>query len=892
MKRPRGGVSARLSRLWTRVYTLGLPPTVRRRRRAEVDSWLWEMRGEHEGGEPALLLSLIRGLADDLAWRREHTRFMRNAQGANLYQRGSFMDKLMQDIALALRTIVRSPSFAVTAIVTLSLGIGANVAIFSLSNTMLFKSLPYPDGERLVGLWETMPERGFDQLSLSPLNYVDWREQQGVFTDIAVYRNASFTLLEGGEPERIEGLRASAALFDVLGIDAAEGRIYGESEDRPGGPRVAVISHGLWTRRFGGDPTVVGTSISLDGEPHTLIGIMPPGFNFQSDEHVWVPLALDAAQTNRSSHNLSGIARLRDGVSVEQATAEVSGIAARLAQAYPESNTGFGALVLSLREQEIGDERILLYVLSGVVGFVLLIACANVANLTLARASSRRRELEVRAALGAGRGRIIRQLLTESLVLSTVGGAIGLLVGAAGKNMIVAAFPADVPTWLNWSFDANVIGFLVGVTLLTGVLFGFVPALQASGGNPGGSLRSGARAAGSRGRSWLRGGLVVAEVALAMILLIGASLMIRAYVNVSAVDPGFDPDALLTLRVALPDTKYEQEEAQTSFFEELIDRVGALPGVDAAAATTLLPVGSFQGTYLGVEGSQPDESGVLPVVTYAEVSPGYIETMRIPVTEGRSFDRRDGAAGTPEVLLVTNTAAERFWPGENALGKRVKFGSTDDPESAFKTVIGVVGDVMQTGIGDSIFPGVYVPMRQSPAATMTLVLRAGGDTATTVAGVRDTLRQIDAALPIYDVTTMHERIAQDDWEQKLFTRIFSAFAMIALVLASVGLYGLVSYSVAQRTREIGVRMALGADRGSVVRMVVRRGMKLTAAGLVIGLLGAWGVTRVIGSLLFGVSPTDPVTFGGIFLVLAVVAAVASYLPARRATRVNPVAALR
>ena len=653
-----------------------------------------------------------------------------------------------------------------------------------------------------------------------------------------------------------------------------------------------MISHGLWTRRFGADPEVIGTSISLDGEPYTLIGIMPPDFNFPENAHLWVPLALDAPQTDRANHYLNGIARLREGVGLERANVEMAGIAARLADAYPESNEGFGTFVQSLREDEIGDERILVYVLSGVVGFVLLIACANVANLTLARASSRRQEIGVRVALGAGRARLIRQLLTESLVLSGVGGSIGLLLGATGKNVIVAAFPPDAATWLNWDFDANVYGFLVVVTLVTGLLFGFVPAVQASRGHLEATLRSGARAAGGRGRSWLRGGLVVAEVALAMILLIGASLMVRAYINVSSVDPGFDPEDLLTFRVSLPETEYTEPEIQGRFFEELVEGVRGLPGVADAAATTLLPVGSFQGTYIGVEGSQPDASGVLPIVTYAEVTPGYIETMRIPVAEGRTFRDRDGASGTPKVLLVTRTAAERFWPGESAVGKRVKLGSVEDPDTEFMTVIGVVGDVMQTGIGDPLFPGVYVPTEQSPARSMIVAVSARGGVDALVGSVRDTLAQLDDNLPLYDVATMETRIAEDDWEQKLFTRIFSAFALIALILASVGLYGLVSYSVAQRTREIGVRMALGADRASVVRMVVRQGMKLTAAGLATGLAGAFAVTRVIAGLLVGVSPTDPLTFGGIFVVLGTVAAVASYLPALRATRVDPVSALR
>ncbi|MGD8328228.1 MAG: ABC transporter permease, partial [Acidobacteriota bacterium] len=763
---------------------------------------------------------------------------------------------------------------------------------FTLTNTMLLRALPYPDGGQLVNLSETMQTRGFDDISLAPLDYLDWREQQQAFTDIAGFREGSFALLSGGDPERVDGSSVTASLFDVLGVEPAVGRVFTDAEDRPGGERVVVLSDGLWRGRFGADPDLVGSAILLDNDPYTVIGIMPPDFNFPDDDQLWVPIAIDVADTARSAHNLAGIGRLRDGVGLEQAWVELSGIAARLEQEYPDTNEGVGVFLQGYRESEIGDERILVYVLSGVVGFVLLIACANVANLTLARAGGRRQELAVRAALGAGRGRLMRQLLTESLVLAAVGGVLGMFIGAAGKNLIVASFAEGVPTWMDWSFDANVYAFLVAVTLLTGGLFGFVPALQASRGELGATLRSTGRAAGGRRRTWLRGGLVIAEVALAMILLIGAGLMVRAYINVNAVNPGFDADDLVTMAVALPAADYPEADARSRFFEEMVERTRAVPGVEAAAATTLLPVGSFSGTYFGIEGDESSDTSDLPVVTYAKVTPGYFSTLGIPLIAGRVFERGDGVPGTPEVLLVTRSAAQRFWPDDSPLGKRVKFGPVNDPDSEFKTVIGVVDDVMQTGIGDPIFPGVYIPVAQSPSAAMTVVVRARGGPSAVVPAIREQVWQIDDALPVFGVSTMRERIARDDWEEKLFTRIFAAFAVIALVLAAVGLYGLVSYSVTQRTREIGVRMALGADRGKVVRMVVRQGLKLTAVGLVLGLLGSWGVTRVIAGLLFGVSPTDPLTFGGIFAVLAAVAVAASYLPARRATRVDPVTALR
>ena len=808
-------------------------------------------------------------------------------------QRGDPMDKLLQDFRYALRTVARNPGFAATAVLTLSLGIGANVAIFAFTNTMLFKPMPYPRSEELVRISSQAPSRGFDDFDISAPDYLDWREQQTVFTEIAAYDDGAYNLLSGGDPERVNGLAVTASLWKVLDVEPILGRVFTEQEDEPGADRVVVLGHGLWTRRFGSDPALVGEKIVLQGEPYTVIGIMPPLFTFDHLEELWVPLALDPALLNRGSHNVEGIGRLRSGVDLGQAYVEMSGISARLEEAYPETNEGFGVLLEPLREAEIGDERILVYVLSGVVGFVLLIACANVANLMLARASGRQSELAVRAALGAGRGRLVGQLLTESLLLATAGGAIGAILGLVGKNLIVSAMPTgSVPLWLTWEFDARVYAFMFAVTLVTVFLFGFVPALRASRADVGSTLKDEGRAAGNRRKSWMRGSLVVAEVALALVLLIGAGLMMRAYLNVQGMSAGFDPDGLLTARVTLPEADYEDGPARARFFEAMLERVEALPTVEAASVTSLLPVGSFSGAYLGIEGNDSENLADLPIVAYTRVSASYLETMRIPLLQGRGFERRDGAEGTPEVLLVSRDAAHRFWPEESPVGKRVKFGPTNDPDSGWKTVVGVVDDVMQFGLGEDPFPGVYVPYKQSPVASMAIVARTDGDPGAVVAALRQEVWAVDDNLPVYLVQTMQARIDQDDWEEKLFTMVFGAFAVIALALSSVGLYGLVAYSVAQRRREIGIRMALGADRHNVVRMVVRQGMKLVVIGLVIGLVGALGITRVIASLLIGVSPTDPLTYSTIALTLAAVAFAASYLPARRATRVDPVRALR
>ena len=807
--------------------------------------------------------------------------------------RGDPMDKLLQDFRFALRTVARNPGFAATAVLTLALGIGANVAIFAITNTMFIKPMPYPEAGELVTIWSNAPSRGWDQIDISPLDYLDWREQQGVFTDIAAYSDGAYNLLNGGDPERIDGLAATASLWTVLGVQPIHGRVFTEEEDRPGGENVVVLSHGLWERRFGSDPELVGDKIILQGEPFTVVGIMPPPFSFDHMEQLWVPLRLDRAELDRATHNINAIARLREGRGLEEAYVDMSGIAARLAEAYPDTNEGMGVFMQYLREDEIGDERILLYVLSGVVGFVLLIACANVSNLMLARASGRQQEIAIRTALGAGRVRLIGQLLTESSLLASVGGAIGVFLGVWGKNLIVSSFPAGtVPIWLDWDFDGLAYAFLVGVTLVTGLLFGFVPALHASRADVGSTLKDSGRASETRRKSWMRGSLVVAEVALALVLLIGAGLMMRAYLNVQRMNPGFDPEGVLTAWIALPETDYQEDAAKARFFDEVVDRVRALPGVEGAAATSMLPVGSFSGVYLGIEGSDSTEVSDLPIAAYTQVTDGYFETMRIPLLEGRAIRRGDGAEGTPSVVLVSREAAERFWPEESPLGKRVMFGPTNNPEGVWKTVIGVADDVMQFGIGDPIWPSVYVPHAQSGPSSMSVVARASGDPATLVAALREQVWAVDDNLPLYRIQTLHQRIALDDWEEKLFTGIFGTFAVIALVLASVGLYGLVSYSVTQRTHEIGIRMALGADRGNVVKMVVHQGMRLVIIGLVIGLVGALGVTRVISSLLIGVSPTDPLTYASIAITLAAVTFAASYLPARRATRVDPVRALR
>ncbi|HVG17675.1 MAG TPA: ABC transporter permease, partial [Blastocatellia bacterium] len=677
----------------------------------------------------------------------------------------------------------------------------------------------------------------------------------------------------------------------ILGVAPIQGRTFTAEEDRPDHDTVVILSHGLWQRRFGSDPEVVGRTITLNNRPRTVIGIMPPGFKFPEVADVWLPLALDTRRYTRTDHGLSAIARLKPGVTPAQAQAEMSAIAARIEEQNPVTNQGLGVNVFNLRDGLTGDYRQALMILLGVVGFVLLIACANVANLLLARASARQKEVALRAALGANRWRLFRQLLTESLLLGVIGGALGLVLTLWGLDMLLAAIPIKFPFWMKFSLDGRVIGFTVGISLLTGLVFGVVPALGASKPNLNEILKEGGRTATSAGRRRLRNLLVVAEVALSLVLLAGAGLMMRSFLRLQQVNPGFNPQNVLTTQVNLPRARYPQPENRIAFFQQLLERVRVQPGVEAVGAISNLPLsGSRWGRSLTVEGRPVLSVGEAPMINHCVITPNYFRAMGIPILTGRDFAEAD-SQDAPKVTIIDERLAREYWPDESPLGKRIRFGPPENNEP-WHTIVGVVGEVRHERLDLATRKTVYIPYPQIPVGSMTLALRTATAPENLMGATRSQVSGIDSDQPVTNEMTMAEILSKSVWQPRLYTILFGIFAGVALVLASVGIYGVMSYSVTQRTHEIGIRMALGANRGDVMRLVVGHGMLLALAGVGIGLGAAFALTRLMTSLLFGVSATDPATFIAIAILLTGVAAAACFVPAHRATKVDPMIALR
>jgi putative ABC transport system permease protein len=805
------------------------------------------------------------------------------------------IETLMKDIRFGIRMLLKSPGFTVVAVIALALGIGANSAIFSVVNTVLLRPLPYKDPERLVMVWEDNTRHGYPRDTPAAANYIDWRDQNQVFEAMAAIADLSLNLTGSGEPERIDGKRVSANLFSLLGVEPQLGRAFLPEEDQPGGNCVVMMSHGLWQRRFGFDKKIIGQPLTLNGASCTVVGVMPPDFQFPSREaELWVPISFSTQEAaNRGRHFLQVIARLKPGVTVQQAQTEMNAIAARLQQQYPESNADLGAAVVPLHEQVVGDIKPALLVLLGAVGFVLLIACANVANLLLARAAVRQKEITIRVALGASRARLIRQFLTESILLAALGGVIGLLLSLWGVNLLKAFIPENISQVKAIAIDARVLGFTLLVSLLTGLIFGLAPAIQASNFNLNETLKEGGRdsAAGSRSNR-IRALLVITEVAVSLILLIGAGLLINSFMRLRNVDPGFRADNLLTMRIVLPALKYPDQARRAAFYTDLLRRVEALPGVQSAAVTTNLPL-YRQGNSIGIsiEGrpDPPPDQGLI-IVTRV-VSPEYFSTMGIQLSKGRQFNEHDKAEGQG-VAVISETMARKYWPGEDPLGRRIKSGSSAST-SPWLTIVGVAKDVRQFELNVDPKPQMYLPYEQAGFfAPRDLVVRTNVEPLSLAATVRRTVWEIDKDQPVSNISTMEDILSESVARQRFSMLLLGVFAALALVLAAVGLYGVMSYSVAQRTREIGIRMALGAQARDVLKLVVGNGLKLVLIGVVIGLVAAFILTRLMSSLLFGVSATDPITFTIISLVLIGVALLASYIPARRATKVDPMIALR
>jgi putative ABC transport system permease protein len=802
------------------------------------------------------------------------------------------LESLIQDLGFGTRMLRKSPGFTAVALLTLALGVGANSAIFTVINAVLLRPLPYQDPERLVTLWESNPQQEVARSTVSASSYLDWKTQSQTLEYISAYRYWGFVLAGGNEPERISGARVSASLFPLLGVKAAHGRTFLPVEDQFGKGSVVLVSDGLWRRRFGADPDLMGKSLTLNGANHTVVGILPPYCKLP-DADVWIPLALEPyAITQRGSRTLTVLAHLRTGVTPAQARAEMHTIARRLQQQYPEANTGWDVDILPLHEGMVAQIRPALLVLWGAVCFLLVIACANLVNLQLARAALREREIAVRIALGAGRSRLIRQLLTESALIALLGGSLGLLLALGSTELLVKLRAAQLPRISDVGIDRHVFGFTLLISLAAGLGFGLVPAWHASRSNLNQTLKEGrGRATGSARLSRIRNGVVVCEVALAFVVLIGAGLLVRSFVGLRGVEPGFHPSNVLTMTISLLESEYPESHQKVSFFQRLLQHINTLPGVLSAGLVSHLPLaGRNLSADFTSEDRSPLPSGQPPSADYVSISPDYFSVMRIPLLKGRQFTDRD-VMGAPSVVVIDEIMAHRYWPNQNPLGRRLILGSTIGADQAPRAVVGVVGSVRSAGLESEPRPTMYVPYSQTAWPTMSVVVRADRDPIRLSAAVRKEVLALDSGQPVYNVRLLEDVLGASLEARRFQMLLLGVFAAVALMLAVTGVYGVMAEAVMQRTHEMGIRMALGAHRGDVLKLVMGRGVRLTLSGVAIGLCGALALTHWISSLLFGVSASDPVTFAIISLVLTGVALLACYIPARRASRVDPVVAL-
>jgi putative ABC transport system permease protein len=814
------------------------------------------------------------------------------------------MSTLLQDLKYAVRTFFRNPAFFLFAIAVLALGIGANIAIFTVAYNVLLRPLPYRNANRLVMVWEDASAYGFPQDTPAPGNFASWRAQNNVFEGMAALRGRGFDLTGHGNPEQFDGVMMTADTFPLLGVKPMLGRNITPEEDNPGANQVVILSHALWMANFGGDPQILGKQVWLNNAQYTIIGVMPPGFVFPDrTAQLWTPIAFTPEDlAEHGSHYLHVVARLKPGVSLALANADLSIIAKRLQKQFPTSNAKVGAFAIPLRDQLAGSSRLAAIILLGAVGFVLLIACANVANLLLARATGRRKELAMRMALGAGRARIIRQLLTESILLSVLAGCTGLLLAFWATPFLADLVPDDLAPIAGSGINAEVLAFLIAVSIFCGVLFGLAPALRISRidlatAMKQGGARSGSGAAGTR----MRDILVVAEVALALVLFSGATLMVRSFMNVRDLDPGFRPAHVLALRTHLPFPKYDNISLRNAFYKQILDRINHLPGVTAAGVTSWLPLTNWGGaTRILIEGQPKPLPGQAMIPNTRMISSKYIQAMGMKLIEGRTFDERD-AAGTPLVALINQTAAKKFWPGRDPVGTR--FRSDDDPDTAVPgsnvkaqpwiTIVGIVGDVRQAGLDQPPRPEIYLPYGQHDFfAPDYLAVRTAGDPMSVANAVREQIWAVDKDQPVTDVMPLEDMLSDYLAPRELQSSLLGGFAGFALLLAALGIYAVLAFSVAQRTQEIGVRVALGAQQRDILRNVFSQGLKLAGIGVVIGVVGALALSQLVASLLFGVSATDPWTLAGAVAVLLLVALAACYIPARRAMRVDPIVALR
>jgi len=799
------------------------------------------------------------------------------------------VETLLQDLRYSCRLMLKKPGFTLVVVIALSLGIGANTAIFSVVNAVLLRPLPYRKPDRLVRVWEKderSSQPGSDQSSVSPANFIDWRNQSQTLAEMAAFGVGSVALAGRDEPEQVSASNASATLFPLLGVEPMLGRIFIPEEEQPGHNTVVLIGHSLWQRRFGSDANLVGQTLMLDNRTFTVVGIMPPGFEFPKDTELWTPLAFNAGQeATRGAHFLEVIARIKPSVMLPQVRAEMDTIARQLQLQYPATNTGFGVTVIKLLDQEVGNIRPALFVLLGAVGFVLLIACANVANLLLARATTRQHEIAVRLALGANRLRIIRQLLTESVLLAVLGGSLGLLLSMWGTSALLKLGPSNIPRLNEVRLDARMLAFTLAISVLTGVIFGLVPAFQSSKPDVNEALKEGGRkSTGGIKQNRMRRLLIVSEIALAMVVLVGAGLMIKGFLRLLEVDSGLNPKNVLAMKVKLH-SGYDPQRTR-AFYRQLIERIEAIPGVEVAGATTMLPLAGDNRIYgFRKEGESPET--LAEKANFRAVTTNYFHAIGISLVRGREFTETD-TDGKPLALMINESMARRFWPDEDPLGKRVTIRNGPLPHE----IVGVVKDVKHFGLDKTTEPEMYVPHAQFPAGAMAVVVHTTTDPLRLVSAIQNQVPALDKNQPITSIKTMEQIIADSLSPQRFTMLLLSFFAGIALILVVVGIYGVMACTVSQRTREIGIRMSLGAQASDVFRMIMRQALVLTLIGIGLGLAAALAVTRVMSSLLYGVNANDATTFIGISLILVMVALAASYLPARNGAKVDPMVAMR
>jgi putative ABC transport system permease protein len=804
------------------------------------------------------------------------------------------LEDLLQDLRFGARMLLKKPGFTLIAVITLAAGIAANTTIFSVADALVLRPFDFPNQERLVTVWQRA-QTGYDHSWVTAGDFNDWREQNHSFERLIAFDQLGFDLVGAGQPEQFGGYGVSAGFFDALDARPALGRAFAPGEHEPGHDQVVVLKHSLWERRFGADPNIVGKTLTLNSKTYTVIGVMPEDFRFPfNGGEIWSPLAFDdKAKLDRKDHRLQVFGLLKPGVSIAQANADLDAIALRAQRLYPETNAGQLTNVVWMNEHYSRDARPYVTPLAGAVAFVLIIACANLANMLFSRAFGRQKEIAVRLALGASRWRLVRQLLTESLMLAFAGGAIGLLSSFWGGHLLRAAMPENylnlIPGLNHFGVNRNALLFTLTISIVTGMVFGLMPALQASKPNLNESLKEGSKRATSSGSGQrARGALVVAEIALSLVLLIGAGLMIRSFVAMMRDDMGFNPHGALSFALWLSDERYSEAQRR-GFYDQLIKRLESLPGVVAAGGTSTLPMTmSYLDASFEIVGRPPSEKGQRPYAALRVVTPGYFNAIGIPLRRGRGFTDRDNEQ-TPRVVIVNEVFVRRFFPNQEAIGQRIiRYGFADKPME----IVGVAGDVKDTDLDRVPVPAFYFPYAQEPFEGMGVVLRAAGEPLALSSTARDEVAKLDPTLPVHLIRTVERIIHEQTAPKRIMTALMGVFAGIALLLSAVGLYAVMAYAVSQRTHEIGVRMTLGAQSRDILRLITGQGLKLTISGLALGTAGAFALTRFMAPLLYGVTATDPLTFILISLALAGAALLACWIPARRATRVDPLVALR